>query len=107
MVEVLRNAGTILIVVTAALSWITVVLHHLLARWWETEFGRHTFAFELVVAVVSGLWALRLLIPEGDWFQAVRLAAFAAVPLVVAWRIRILIIAWRTVRLEAEHGRDV
>lgn len=100
----MRNAGTVLIVGTAVLSWTAVVLHHLLARWWENEFGRHTFAFELVVAVVSGLWALRLLIPEGDWFQAVRLAAFAGVPVVVAWRIRILIISWRRTRKHREEA---
>lgn len=104
MVELLRNAGTVLIVGTAVLSWVVVGIHHRLMRWWATEFGRHVFVFELVLAVVLGLWALRLIVPEGDWFQFIRLIAFAGVPIVLVWRIRILIISWRSTREQREEA---
>ncbi|MFC3986424.1 hypothetical protein ACFOYY_40275 [Streptosporangium jomthongense] len=62
-----------------------------------------------MLALTLGLWALRLLVPEGDWFQAVRLAAFALVPVVLAWRLQIIIYTWRRgrrQRREAPHGED-
>ncbi len=106
MVEVLRTAGTVLIVATMALAWLVVVVHHFLGRWWQTAEGRHVFLYELVIAVVLGLWGLRLIIPEGDWFLFIRLAAFALLPLVFIWRIRILFSNHRRARkarLEAER----
>ncbi len=110
MVETLRTIGTVEIVIAMALAWVVVLVHHFLAKWWTTPEGRHVFTFELVLAVVLGLWGLRLIIPEGDWFLFLRVVAFALLPVVLVWRLRILIANHRRARkarLEAERGRDV
>lgn len=98
MVEALRLIGSVLIVVSFVLALAGVVAHLLLARWWETAHGRHVFAFQTVLALSLGLWSLRLLIPDGDWFQTVRLIAFAGIPVVLAWRLQIIIQTWRDMR---------
>jgi hypothetical protein len=108
MVETLRAIGTAAIVATMALAWVVVIVHHFLASWWKTPEGRHVFTFELVLAVVLGLWGLRLIIPEGDWFLFIRVVAFALLPVVLVWRLRILIANHRRARkarLEAENGQ--
>ncbi|MFF3443659.1 hypothetical protein [Streptosporangium sp. NPDC002721] len=100
MVEEIRLAGSVLIGVTTVLAVACVVVHQLLARWWRTSSGRHVFTFEAVLALSLSLWSLRLVIPEGDWFQVVRLVAFAGMPFVLAWRIRIIVQTWRKGRRE-------
>lgn len=95
MAEFVRLAGTALIMLAAVLSVGVVVVHQLLARWWRNAAGRHVFTHEAVLALVLSLWALRLAVPEGDWFLLVRLAAFALVPVVLAWRLVIIIQTWR------------
>lgn len=98
MVEEIRLAGSLLIGVTTVLAVACVVVHQLLARWWKTGSGRHVFTFEAVLALSLSLWSLRLIVPEGDWFQVVRLVAFAGMPFVLAWRIRIIVQTWRKER---------
>lgn len=98
--EAFRQAGTVLIVVSAVLAVAAVVLHQLLADWRKTEAGRHAFTFEAALALSLSLWVLRLAVPEGDWFLLVRLVAFALVPVVLAWRIRIIVLIWRRNRRE-------
>lgn len=102
MGEGLRLAGSVLVVVSAVLAWACVVAQALLARWWMTSAGRHVFAFQAVLALCLGLWGIRLLIPDGDWFQAVRLAAFTGVPVVLAWRLQIIIQTWRRGRRQRD-----
>lgn len=95
MAEALQAVGSLLIGLTTVLAITAVALHQLLARWWETEAGRHAFTFEAVLALSLTLWTLRLVVPVGDWFLVVRLAAFALLPVALAWRIRIIVQTWR------------
>jgi hypothetical protein len=101
---VIQHVGTALIVVSALLSVACVVAHQVLARWWETPVGRHVFAFEAVLAACLGLWALRLALPEGDWFEVPRLVAFAGVPLVLGWRLLIILRVWGEERRRRMEG---
>lgn len=100
----IQTIGSVFIVTSALLAVGCVVAHQLLARWWETPYGRHVFAFEFVVATCLGLWALRLVIPEGEWFQVARLVAFACVPVVLAWRLIIILRVWREERRKRMEG---
>lgn len=103
----LQLAGSVLVVVSAVLAWACVIAQALLARWWATAAGRHVFAFQAVLALCLGLWAVRLVWPEGDWFRLVRLAAFTGVPVVLAWRLQIIVQTWRRGRRQrdkAERG---
>ncbi|SFK92886.1 hypothetical protein SAMN05216275_14180 [Streptosporangium canum] len=105
MGEGLRLIGSLLVVVTALLAWACVIAQVLLARWWQTSAGRHVFVFQLVLALCTGLWALRLLIPDGDWFQVARLVAFTLVPWVLGWRFLIILQTWRKGRRQREEHR--
>ncbi|MEV0830909.1 MULTISPECIES: hypothetical protein [Streptosporangiaceae] len=100
MVEVLRVAGSALVVASALLAVACVVAQALLARWWQTPSGRHVFVFQGVLAACLSLWAARLFFPDGDWWQFARLVAFAGVPVVLAWRLQIIIRTWRSKRHE-------
>jgi len=103
--DLVHLAGSALVVVSALLAIACVVSQALLARWWETSGGRHVFAFQAVLAACLSLWAVRLLFPAGDWFQVPRLVAFALVPLVLAWRLRIIVQTWRKARRQRKEDQ--
>lgn len=98
MDELVKHLGTVLILTSAALATACVVAQGLLARWWKTGAGRHTFVFQGVFALCLDLWAVRLVVPEGDWFLVARLVAFTGVPVVLGWRLEIIIRTWRRER---------
>lgn len=98
MTDLLYAVGSVLVVVSALLADACVLAQALLARWWETPQGRHVFAFQVALALCLDLWTLRLAIPEGDWFLFARMAAFALIPAVLAWRLAIILRTWRTAR---------
>lgn len=102
--ELAQAVGSILIAISALLAVAVVVIHQLLARWERTAAGRHAFVFEAVLALSLTLWGLRLALPEGDWFLAVRLAAFALVPVVLAWRLIVIVQTWRRTRRQRRGG---
>lgn len=92
--------GTVLILMSAGLSTSCVAAHALLARWWETHAGRHAFTFQAVLAAVLDLWALRLVIPDTGWFVLARVLAFVGVPVVIAWRLVIIVRVWHSARTQ-------
>lgn len=94
----LHTAGTALILASAGLATACVIAQGMLARWWKTPAGRHTFAFQAVFALCLDLWALRLIVPEGDWFVSARFVAFSGVPVVLAWRLSVIVRTWRAGR---------
>lgn len=104
LADMFQQIGTALIVVSALLAFACVTMHSLLARWWRTPAGRHAFSFEAVLALCLCLWASRLVVPEGDWFLLLRLAAFALVPVILAWRLVIIIQTWRRTRRNRAKG---
>lgn len=94
----MQAAGNILVIVTAALSWVFVVQYHLMAPWWRTEIGRQMMTYSAVVAVLLTLSAVRIIGGAGldtTWFVLLRLVVFAGVPVAIGWRIAIL---WRAQR---------
>lgn len=98
MHEPLYSIGSVLLIVTALLALACVVSQALLARWWTTPAGRHVFAFQAVLAAVLTLWALRVWLPDNDLVRALRSIAFVGVPVVLAWRLAIIIRTWRAQR---------
>jgi hypothetical protein len=108
MDELLQHSGTVEILLSAALATACVAAQSLLARWWVTPAGRHTWVFQAVFALCLDLWALRIVVPEGDWFLVARLAAFSGVPVVLAWRLRVIVRTWRASRRKrVEDGEGV
>lgn len=99
-----ETVGNALVVVTAMLAWTFVVTYHVRARWWETETGRNVMAFMAVVAAVCTLAAIRIVAGAGldtPWYAWLRVAVFAPVPVVIAWRILLLVRAQAEVRRRA------
>lgn len=95
--------GNVLLIVTALLALACVASQALLARWWETPGGRHVMAFQSVLAAVLCLWALRVWVPDSPFVLLLRFAAFACLPLVLGWRLAIILRTWRAKRREHER----
>lgn len=85
--------GTALILLSAVLATVFCPLYHLTAPWRDSEAGRHIMSFTAVIALVLDLWTIGALTPaHGQWWQIVRIIAFALVPVVLGWRLWML---WR------------
>lgn len=84
----------VLLISSALLANLFVVLYHLLTPWWRTDVGRNLQVFMIITAALLDLSAIRL---AGDasldtgWFVWIRLGVFACLPVVIGWRIWILI----------------
>ncbi|RCG32003.1 hypothetical protein DQ384_05525 [Sphaerisporangium album] len=97
--------GTVLVVLSAVLADACVAAQMLLARWWRTSQGIHVFVFQAALGLCLSLWALRLIVPDGDWFLFARTASFAAIPVVLAWRLSIIIRTWRQARRQRKDAQ--
>lgn len=79
--------GTVLVWLAAVPATASVV-KHAFTPWRDTPAGRHLMAYMGVIALVLILYAARTVVPEDTaWFAWLRLAVFAAVPVVLAWRL--------------------
>jgi hypothetical protein len=104
MGEQLFAVGSALVVLSAVLALACVVAQAMLARWWETPAGRHVFAFQAALAAVLTLWALRVWIPDSTFVVTLRSLAFALVPVVLGWRLLIILRTWRSRRRDHKRG---
>ena len=94
----LFGLANVLIVITAVIALACVAAQALLARWWRTPAGRHVFAFQAVLAAIATLWALRVWFPDNDTIRAARSLAFLGLPVVLGWRLAIIVRTWRAER---------
>jgi hypothetical protein len=70
------------------------VVYQITARWWEREDGRHVMSFMFVIAAVLVLSVIRVYVPGSAdllWFNVLRLVVFAFVPVVLGWRLVMLL----------------
>lgn len=96
--------GSTLLIVSTLLAVACVAAQALLARWWESGAGRHVMAFQGVLATLLTLWTLRVWIPDSALVLGLRFAAFAGLPVVLGWRLAIIIRTWRSKRREHAKG---
>lgn len=93
--------GDCLIVLCAVLSTACVLAYQVTTggAWWDTEHGRHLMAFMAAITGVLLLSTVRIfavdVLGQSDpsWFQVLRLAAFASLPLVLSWRLWLILAA--------------
>lgn len=104
MHEGLYLIGNAFLVVAALLALACVLAQALLARWWETPAGRHVMAFQSVLATVLTLWVLRVWMPDASWLIVAKLVAFAGVPVVLGWRLAIIVRVWQDRRRQHAEG---
>lgn len=83
--------GDALVIISAAIATTSVVVHATVKpRWWTSPVARHLMAYMAVVAAVLDLSAIRVIAGAGldtEWFVITRIAVFAGVPFVLAWRL--------------------
>jgi hypothetical protein len=98
----IRHVGNVLLLLSALLATGFVVLYLFVARWWASEAGRHLMAFNTVIAVVLWLSVIRVFVPGSAnvaWFAWLRTGVFAFVPVVLGWRL------WMLVRVQVLDRR--
>ncbi|HLR94280.1 MAG TPA: hypothetical protein VK053_07135 [Jiangellaceae bacterium] len=98
----IRVALFALISLTTILALSFLVTYHVKTRgdWRWSHMGRHLFIFTACIALVAGLWTTVFVAAVADvdlprWFDWLRLAAFASIPAVLFWRLRLLVRAQR------------
>jgi len=105
-VGVVSTITTILVVISAIVATSFVVAYHFTSRWWRTEVGRNLQAYMFISAGLLDLGVVRAVTnssPDAGWFIYLRLVFFSAVPIVIGWRLWILI----KLQILAHHnGRD-
>jgi hypothetical protein len=90
--EVLRWIGSVEIHLATVPAVAFVVVYGVFVEWRRTPMGRHLMAFMSALAAVLLLSSVGQFAFRGSlWFLLLRLVTFAAVPLVLYWRLAILI----------------
>ncbi len=86
------EVGNAALVSTFLLCLAFVLIYAATSRWWQYEAGRNMMALMAALAAVTGLGTLRLVyLGGGEAFLWLRVAVFAFVPAVLAWRLWMLI----------------
>ena len=88
-----QHAGDALIIWTFLASAGFVILYHLKATWWGSDFGKSLMTYQLAMTLVLGLSIVRIVLggSEHPAFVYFRLAVFVVVPLALTWRIVVLV----------------
>jgi hypothetical protein len=100
----LRDWGSLLIIASAAGSWVFCAAYTFLAPWWKKPTGRQVFLQAAALGLVLTVWSIGLLTEAGNahWFQVLRLVAFVPVPIAIWGQLILLLnvnrIAWRDLR---------
>lgn len=100
----MQTLGNILFVV-ATIPAVLSVLVYLRVPWWRSGTGQHLMCYMAVIAAVMLLGCVRLMIGRNEFFEACRIAVFAGVPVVMWWRLILLIQEQRWIR-RAEPASD-
>jgi hypothetical protein len=98
-----QSVGNILFILAAIPAVLSVVVF---ARvpWWRSGTGRHLMSYMAVVAAVMLLGCVRLAIGRNEFFEALRTAVFAGVPVVMWWRLVLLVKEQRLTRSEGQNA---
>jgi hypothetical protein len=86
-VQALGNFLFVLAAIPAVLS----VLVYMRVPWWRSGTGQHLMSYMAVIAAVMLLGCVRLIIGRNEFFEALRTTVFAGVPVVMWWRLILLI----------------
>lgn len=99
MIPLIAN---VLLFVSALFATTFVVVYWVTAPWWRSEMGINIFALMAVIAAVLDLSVIRVWVPippDTPWFALLRLVVFALVPIVLGWRLLLLL------RVQIRHRR--
>lgn len=89
--------GNVLIIASAVFGVGSAVLYGSRFPWYRSADGRHLFSYQVVIGAALGLWAGRVIAlgvwigpPESGSWPWIRLAFFAAITWVLAWRFLVI-----------------
>lgn len=95
--------GNALVISSAIVSLVFIFAYHQRAYWWRTGDGRHVFTFMAVIAAVLTSASLRIIFGDPEWYTWVRVIVFAGVPVVLVWRLSILLSAQSRRRIRSDE----
>lgn len=72
----------------ASLAFVVV---YAFSKWWEHESGRNMMSFEVAITLVTGSSLSRLYFHDHVWYTWLRTAIFLPVPIILVWRLWMLI----------------
>lgn len=94
--------GSALLALTAAINTACVVAYGWTTRggWRDSEMGRHLMCFMCSEAAILDLSVVRMVAggagwPDPVWFRVLRLVVFVTLPVVMGWRLAIIVRAYR------------
>jgi hypothetical protein len=110
-----QNIGAVEVVVSAAFVTLCALVFCATGRWWRTQGGPLVACFLSSLGAVLDLAAVRVVFGAGldtPWFVWVRVAVFAALPIVLAWAFGVILTVQiirpyrerSTLRIQQESG---
>jgi len=88
----IHDIGSVMLVVCALLSTTFVAGYYLTTDWKSTDVGRHLMAFSMSESAILLMYTARIIAGhDAVWFQIIRLLVFLSFPVVLAWRLVILL----------------
>jgi len=105
--QVIYDAGNILVYVLAGVCLLFVAVYSVLAPWWRSAVGRNQVELVGALGLIAALAIVRQL-AGGDaaWFAWLRLAVFAVIPFAVVRRTVLLVgLQLRSRRATRRGGR--
>lgn len=101
-----NTVGTILVIADFVASMAFCITYHVLARWWETDFGKSLMIYQLLMTLTLGLAIPRIIFgATSNIFEWARLVIFGVIPFAVVWRMVIMIKAQRKAKQD-DHDRE-
>jgi hypothetical protein len=100
---VIRVVGNVLLAASGLFATAFVVLYSVTARWWRSPMGRNVMSLMFVIGAVLDLSVIRIFVPGSVdllWFNILRLVVFAFVPVVLGWRL------WLLIKVQVLRRRD-
>lgn len=94
-----------LVGLSAAIGCVFMITYQIKARWWRSHDGIHVFSFMGVITAVLVLATLRRCLDEPAWYGVASMIAFAGVPVVLLWRLHILLKAQSKRKMRPERER--
>jgi len=105
--SLIGTIGTILVILDFVASLAFCITYHVLARWWETEFGKSLMIYQILMTLTLGLAIPRIIFGvSSPIFEWTRLVLFAVLPIAVVWRMVVMIKAQRKVSEQHDDNRE-
>lgn len=89
----MRWVGNVLLYTSTVIAAVSVIVYHGLSggRWAHSQEGRHVMAYMASIALILTTWMIGVVFEVPHWFDTVRLCVFATLPIVLTWRLVLIV----------------